>query len=257
MLAGGQSLVPILALRLARFATLVDLNAVRDLDYVRHDADQLVIGAMTRQADIEKDELVARYAPLLARATPHIGHFQIRNRGTLGGSVVHADPAAEYPAVAVALGATMNLIGPAGPRAVPAGEFFVGPLMSAIEDDEILESISYPIWSGRCGFAVQEIARREGDFAMAGAAVGIGVEAGTVRRASGALFGVGSTPVPLVLDHLVGESAASLDTRAIAADATAELTPPDDVHASGRYRRHLAAVLVARVLDEAVLEATA
>lgn len=257
VLAGGQSLVPLLALRLARFSTLVDLNRVEELDYIRTAGNEITIGAMTRQATIEHDPLIARELPLLARATAHIGHFQIRNRGTIGGALSHADPAAESPAVALALDARMTVVGPGGTRTVPARDFFLGPLTSALDDDEILESVSFPLQPGASGAAVREIARRSGDFATVGALAAVTTEDGRLSRISVVLFGVGPTPQRLELDDLIGSSVADLDRRALADRAMAAVHPSDDIHAAGEYRRHLAGVLTPRVIGEALAEATA
>ena len=170
VLAGGQSLVPIMALRLAQFDHVVDLNRVAELQGIERQNGTLRVGAMTRQAVIEGDATVADAVPLMARATPFIGHFQIRNRGTLGGSLAHADPAAEYPAVALTLDAEFDVANASGSRTVTASEFFVSTFMTALEADDVLTAVRFPVWNGRCGFAVEEVARRFGDFALTGAA---------------------------------------------------------------------------------------
>lgn len=192
-LAGGQSLVPMLALRLARFAHLVDLGRVSELTGIERSNGTVVIGAMTRQAQLERHPVVGADVPLLARATPLIGHFQIRNRGTVGGSLAHADPASEYPAVAVALDAEMRIAGSGGRRGVAARDFFVSTWMTCLEPDELLVATAFPVWSGRCGFAVEEVARRHGDFALAGAACAVELDGrdrvsrvGSASSASGA-----------------------------------------------------------------------
>ena len=172
VLAGGQSLVPLLALRLTRFEHLVDLNGVAALRGIEREDGALRVGAMVRQAEAERSDDVATSAPLLHRALPHIGHFQIRNRGTVGGSTAHADPASELPAVASALDAEMEVTGPTGTRTVAARDFFQSMWTTALEPDEILTAIRYPVWESRCGFAVEEFARRSGDFAIAGVACG-------------------------------------------------------------------------------------
>jgi carbon-monoxide dehydrogenase medium subunit len=159
-LAGGQSLVPLLALRLARFEHLVDLNRVPELQEVRASDRAVSIGSMTRQAAVEADQALAASVPLLVRSTPLIGHFQIRNRGTVGGSLAHGDPASEYPAVALALDARLEVEGPGGRRIIPAGEFFLSTWTTALAADELLERAVFPVWAGRCGFAVEEVARR-------------------------------------------------------------------------------------------------
>ena len=183
-----------LALRLTRFDHLVDLNRVRDLAGVRRDNGHVVVGACTRQRVMERDDLVQRDLPLVARATPLIGHFQIRNRGTVGGSMAHADPASEYPAVAIALGAEFEIVAAGGARrCVAADDFFVGTWTTAVDAEELLASVRFPVWGSGCGFAIEEVARRHGDFALAGVACAIGPD-----RAGLALFGVASTPVRAV-----------------------------------------------------------
>jgi carbon-monoxide dehydrogenase medium subunit len=259
-LAGGQSLIPMLALRLTRFDHLVDLNSVGELQGIQRSNGHVRIGGMTRQATVEHDATVARDLPLLAQATPLIGHFQIRNRGTVGGSLAHADPASEYPAVALALGARFEIHGGGGARTVPAEDFFVGTWTTAVEAEELLTAVELPVWTGRCGFAVEEVARRHGDFAMVGTAAAVEVgDDGKVARAGISLFGVGSTPIKAgsVESALVGGDASSFDRAAlleIGKAAAADLDPPDDIHASGRYRKAVSAELIARALTRALQE---
>jgi carbon-monoxide dehydrogenase medium subunit len=259
VLAGGQSLVPLLALRLSRFEHLVDLNGIAALQGVSHDGGSLVVGAMTRQAVAEHHPEVAAAVPLLHRALPHIGHFQIRNRGTVGGSTAHADPASELPAVALALDAELVAVGPSGTRTIPAREFFRSMWTTVLEPDDVLVALRYPIWTGRCGFAVEEFARRHGDFAIAG--VACAVEVGSddrVTRAGIALFGMGPTPVRADAAEaaLVGEPVRGLDGRAVAAAAVAGTEPNDDIHGSGGYRRRVAAHLTEVAIGRAIEEAT-
>ena len=174
VLAGGQSLVPMLALRLTRFEHLVDVNRVGELGGFARENGTLVVQAGTRQRVMEREALVAAAAPLLARATPLIGHFQIRNRGTVGGSLAHADPASEYPAVAVALGAELDLARRGGARRrVAAADYFVGTWTTTAEPDELLVAARFPVWPERSGFAIEEVARRHGDFALAGVACAV------------------------------------------------------------------------------------
>jgi aerobic carbon-monoxide dehydrogenase medium subunit len=258
VLAGGQSLVPIMALRLARFDHLVDLNGVDELRYVRADGDVLSVGAMTVQATLEHDPVVAGAAPLIARAVRHVGHFQIRNRGTIGGSCAHADPAAELPAVAVTLDAEFELVGPAGARRVAAADFFESTFMTVLAPDEVIAAVHFPLWTGRCGFAVREFARRRGDFALAGALCGIALDdGGRVRRAAVGLLALGSTPLRAAAAEraLVGTRAADVDPAELGALALADADPPSDVHADGEYRRRIGAVLVADTLSAAIEEA--
>jgi carbon-monoxide dehydrogenase medium subunit len=245
ILAGGQSLVPMLALRLTRFEHLVDVNRVAELAGFGRENGTLVVRACTRQRVMERDPAVAAAAPLLARATPLIGHFQIRNRGTVGGSLAHADPASEYPAVAVALGAELELAAPGGARRrLSADEFFVGTWTTAAEPDEVLVAARFPVWPAGSGFAIDEVARRHGDFALAGCACAV-----ADGRAGLALFGVGSTPVRARAAEaalLAGASAPE-----VAAAAVADLDPPADVHASASTRLRIARHVVERAVTRA------
>jgi len=258
VLAGGQSLVPIMALRLARFDHVIDLNRVGELRGVERGNGAVRVGAMTTQAAIERDATVAGDVPLLARATPFIGHFQIRNRGTLGGSLAHADPAAEYPAVALALDAEFEVASAGGPRTVPAPEFFVSTFMTALEADDVLTGVRFPVWGGRRGFAVEEVARRFGDFALTGAVCAVELDAGDrVARAAIAMFAMGSTPLRASEAEaaMVGSTAQDLDLDEVGRTAAAATDPPDDIHASAAYRRSVGAVVVARALSRALEEA--
>jgi carbon-monoxide dehydrogenase medium subunit len=258
-LAGGQSLVPMLALRLTRFEHLVDLNGVRDLDAISVDRDRLRVGAGARQAAVGRDPLVAEHAPLLTRATPLIGHFQIRNRGTIGGSVAHADSASEYPAVVLALGAELEVTNRGGVRRVPAAEFFTGTWTTVLEPDELLSAILVPPRTGRRGEAIEEVARRHGDFALAGAVAVVEVDADDrVSTAAIAMFGMGSTPLRAhdAERSLIGRTPRDVDVHDVARIAVAATRPPDDVHATGAYRARIAVHLVVRVLTRAFEEAT-
>ncbi len=180
VIAGGQSLVPMMALRLARFDHLVDLCGIEQLRGVQRQDGSLGIGAMTTHRELEHG--AGRAVPLLAKAAPYIGHAQIRNRGTFGGSCAHADPSAEWPAVAVALNAQFDVHGATGQRTIPAADFFVSTFITALEPDEILVSITIPMWDEYSGFGIAEFARRHGDFAVAGAAVGLQAERGRASR---------------------------------------------------------------------------
>src|SRR4051794_39389758 len=202
-----------LNLRLTRFDALVDIGRISDLRRVEQIGDEVVVGAMARQCDVEVDGTVAKGVPLLAAATPLIGHFQIRSRGTLGGSIAHADPAAEYPAIALALDAKLDVAAPSGRRTIDAGEFFLGTWMTALDADEILIAVRFPLWPSGSGFAVEEVARRHGDFAIAGAVAGVQVDDGRVARSAVALFGMGSTPLRASSAEaaLVGSPAGTVD----------------------------------------------
>jgi aerobic carbon-monoxide dehydrogenase medium subunit len=253
VLAGGQSLVPMLALRLARFEHLVDVNRVDGLSDITRSNGSLRIGATARHAAVERERDVADAVPLLSRATAKVGHFQIRNRGTLGGAIVHADPAAEQPAVALGLDAVMEVRSTSGTRELPASEFFEGTWTTSLHDDELLTAVRFPVWEGRCGFAVEEIARRSGDFALVGVVCGVGLGASGIDRAAIALFGVGGTPIrATTAEQALREGAADDE---VAAAVMNDIDPIDDLHASADYRRKVAGVITGRALTRAREEA--
>lgn len=255
-IAGGQSLVPMMSLRLASFEHLIDLNGVSELNQVSVHGDSLRIGAMVRQSTAEHDPQVVKSAPLVAKAIPHIGHFQIRNRGTVGGSIAHADPSSELPAVALALDATIEAVGPNGSREIAAKDFFVSTWETSLVDGEILTGVRFPIWSGKCGFVVEEVARRHGDFALVGVAAAVQVDGSKVTKAAIALFGVGGTPVRASeAEHALIAGGTTADLEAVGKLAAMNLAPSDDVHASGDYRKSVAATIVARAIAKALKEA--
>lgn len=257
-LAGGQSLVPMLALRLTRFEHLVDLERVGALTGIEARDGTVRVGAMTRQRTVERSAEVARAVPLLARAVPLIGHFQIRNRGTIGGSLAHADPASELPAVALALDATMEITGPAGTRSVAAADFFVSTWTTAIADDELLTAVHFPAQPARSGFALEEVSRRAGDFALVGIACAVELEDDDrIARVALTRFGMGPTAqrAPDAEAALTGTDANAVHVEAAAHAAVADADPVDDVHASGHYRKQVGAHLAARVLTAALAEA--
>lgn len=260
ILAGGQSLMPMLNLRLARPDLLVDLGRIEGLDDIRLDGDRLVLGAMATKRAVETSELVRRHHPLLHAATVLVGHPQIRNRGTVGGSMAHADPAAEYPAVALLADAEMKVVGGGGERTIGADEFFVSYLTTALEPGEVLVEVSFPLLASGIGWSFDEVARRHGDFAMVGAGVTVGVDgAGRCERARIVLFGVGPRPIRMhAAEGIVNGEAPGDDlfARAGAAVRAAVDEPMSDIHASAEYRRQLADVLTVRGLAEAVARAT-
>jgi aerobic carbon-monoxide dehydrogenase medium subunit len=259
VLGGGQSLVPMLALRLTRFDHLVDLNRIPTLQFISRNGEWLSIGAMTRQAAAEHDAAVATSAPLLAKAIPHIGHFQIRNRGTIGGSIAHADPASELPAVALALDAEIELLGPRGTRRVLAAEFFLSMWETAATPEEIVVAVHFPVAAAHTGFGFSEMALRLGDFAITGAACVVTLaDSGAVERAAIGLMGMDVTPIRAreAETALVGARPEIDDLAEIAAIAVATANPTDDVHASARYRSKVGAVMVERSLRVAIEEAT-
>jgi CO/xanthine dehydrogenase FAD-binding subunit len=257
LLAGGQSLVPLLNFRLSRPSVIVDLNRVPDFSYIREENGELAIGAMTRQRAIEQSEIVRRKAPLLWEATRHIAHLPIRTRGTIGGSLANNDPAAEDPAVAVALGCVMVLASRRGTRRVAAADFFRGLLATALEPDEMLIEVRVPTVPEATGYAFEEISRRRGDFALAGVAAQVTVGAHRAVEARLAACGVGAGPVRLTRAEASvardGLTEKAID--AAAAAAAEEVSPSTDVHASADYRRKLVAAMTRRALHRAARRA--
>jgi aerobic carbon-monoxide dehydrogenase medium subunit len=259
LIAGGQSLVPVLAMRLAVFDHLIDIRRIGALRGIEERGDSVWIGAGTTEAEIGRSELIARRLPLLSRATPLIGHFQIRNRGTIGGSLAHADAAAEYPAVALVLDATVEVLSPRGQREIPAAEFFTGIWTTALEPDELLTGVSFPAATGRQGFAIEEFARRPGDFAVAGAAVAVGLDPGGQVSASGiGLFGLGPTVLRAAAAEtaVAGIAVSAIDPAEVGRAAVADLdSVPSDLHGTASYRKKVGAAMVARAWEQAVKEA--
>jgi carbon-monoxide dehydrogenase medium subunit len=258
VLAGGQSLVPMLALRLTSFPHLVDVNRVPELAGIEAGDGTVGIGAMTRQSALEHDPSIPTTAPLLARAVKLIGHFQIRNRGTVGGSIAHADPAAELPTVALALDAEMEVANADGTRRVPASEFFVGTWTTSLEPDDLLVRTWFPIADGRSGFAFEEVARRLGDFGLAGVAAAVELgDDDTIGKVAIGLLGMGPTPLRATEAEaaLVGRRGDAAELEEAGRLAAAGSDPPDDVHASRRYREHVGAHLVGKAVGNALEEA--
>jgi CO/xanthine dehydrogenase FAD-binding subunit len=254
-LAGGQSLIPAMNFRLATPAVLVDLNAIGALAHITPEGDTLRIGGMTRQRALERSGAVERHAPLVAATMPFVAHAAIRSRGTLGGSLAHADPAAELPAVMLALDARFTLQTQGGSRVVSASDFFVGLFTTALEPGELLVEIAIPRAPAGSGVAFEEISRRHGDFALAGVAALVALDdQGRCAAARLAFLSLGDRPVLArqVAAALVGQTP-SAETIAAAAEAAAErdIEPTSDLHASSAYRRQLAAVLTRRVLQRA------
>ena len=253
VLAGGQSLIPLLALRLARPAVLIDINGVRELSGMSRVNGSLAIGAMTREYQAEESPAVASDVPLLAAALPLIGHEAIRSRGTIGGSLAHADPAGELPAVARALDAEFVVRGSAGERVIAAADWFEGYLVTARRPDEILAEVRFPVAAPGTGVAFQEVTRRHGDFAIVGLAASLTLNDGAITDARLAFSGVADVPVRASEAEalLIGErpSAELFDEAARA--ATAGIDPPADLHGSGEYRKKIAAALVRRALRAA------
>ena len=258
LLAGGQSLVPLLAFRLARPGVLVDLNRVPGLDELRLDDGALVLGAMARQSDVEALPGLRERCAMVVEAVELIGHVAIRNRGTVGGSLAHADPAAEWTALAVALDAELEITGTQGTRTVPASDFFVTYFTTALAPDEILTRVRVPLPNGRSGSCFLELARRHGDFAVAGvgALLRLG-EGGAVADARVALIGVGDRAVraSAVEAALRGRRPDEAAFAEAAAALDGEISPGGDIHATERYRRHVARVLTRRALATAAARA--
>ena len=253
VIAGGQSLVPMLNFRLLEPALLVDINKVPGLNFIEPDGDGLRIGALTRHHALETSDLVRARFPVLSHAMSHVAHLAIRNRGTIGGSLSHADPAAELPMMAVLLNATIVIAGSSEGRELTAADFFEGALTTGLADDELVTEIRFPALPARTGWGFEEFAQRSGDFAMAAAAATIslsGSKAGEVRLA---LMGVGEIPLRVEAAEaaLSGTSleCSDIDTAVAAVDDV--IDPMSDVHASADYRRHLAKALTRRVLVQA------
>ena len=253
VLAGGQSLIPLLALRLARPGVLIDINGLSELSGMSVIDGQVAIGAMTREYVAEESEMVADTVPLLAAALPLIGHEAIRSRGTIGGSLAHADPAAELPAVARALDAEFVVRSRSGDRVIPAAEWFEGYLATARRPDEILVEVRFPAAGPGTGVAFQEVARRHGDFAIVGLAASLTLADGAISDARLAFAGIADVPVRAAEaeDLLVGEEPSAELFEEAARRATADIDPPADLHGSSEYRKNVAAALVRRGLRAA------
>jgi CO/xanthine dehydrogenase FAD-binding subunit len=254
VLAGGQSLIPLLALRLAQPAVLIDINGVEGLSGVSLTDGWVTIGATTREYMAEESATIAELVPLLAAALPLIGHEAIRSRGTVGGSLAHADPAAELPAVARALNAEFVVRGPSGERVVPAADWFEGYLTTSRQADELLTEVRFLAARPGTGTSFQEVARRHGDFAMVGLATSVTLNAGTITDARLAFAGVSDVPARATAaeELLEGERPTAELFDEAARVAAADIDPPSDLHGSAEYRKKVAAALVRRGLREAV-----
>jgi len=260
VIAGGQSLMPVLAFRLAAPSMLVDLRRVSGLGDIAIGGDGIRLGALVRWRDIEGDQRLALAHPLLREAVSHVAHYQIRNRGTVGGSLAHADPAAELPGVAVTCGAEISLVGPAGLRTVAAGEFFTGPLSTVRQADEIITELHLPYWPSHPRWAFREFARQEGDFALAGILLFYDKDdSGAVGNAHVGVIGACHRPHRLhgVEALLNGGVLEERLIRRAAAAAAEEVDPPNDLHADAAYRRGLVATLVERALRATVEKGSA
>lgn len=256
ILAGGQSLMPLMNLRLARPKVVVDINRISGLDGIAATADGgLAIGALARQRAVEKSPLVRERNPLLVAAMPLIGHFQIRNRGTIGGSIVHGDPAAELPALSLLLNCEFLLARKDGARVISASDFFLGYLTTAIEPGELLTEIRLPKWRAGAAWAIDEIARRKGDFALVGALVRADMNGGGILQdVAIVMFGVGGKPQRIESAEAIlkGRPIEQGVLRALSRAIADELTPDSDIHASAEYRKEVGGVLARRVLESAL-----
>jgi CO/xanthine dehydrogenase FAD-binding subunit len=253
ILAGGQSLVPMLNFRLLRPSILVDINRIPDLAFIQERTDAIAIGALTRHYAMENSPIIAKHLPVVAEAMTHVAHLAIRNRGTIGGSLSHADPAAELPMLALLLDATLEIAAPAGRRTVAAKEFFLGALTVDLAPDEMVTRIVLPKLPASTGWGFAEVARRHGDFALAAVAATVTLRDGEIGEARIAMMGVDETAKRAsdAESLLAGRALTPALTDAAIAAVRAGINPPTDLHASSDYRRHLAGVLAGRALADA------
>jgi carbon-monoxide dehydrogenase medium subunit len=254
VLAGGQTLIPLLNLRLSQPFIIVDINKIAELKGIARAGACTRIGPMTRQCEVIASEALARDLPVLVQAVCHVGHHQTRNRGTVGGSIALGEPAAELPATAVALGATIEARSTRGTRPIPAGEFYLGPYMTALEPDELITGITFPDWPKGHITLFRAVAQRPGDFALLGMVGALSVEGGKITRAGLAWFGMGPTPIRAhaAEEVLLGQSLDGINPQTVAEHAVADTAPFDDHHASAEYRRTVGTRIFARTLREAL-----
>ena len=253
ILAGGQSLLPLLNFRMVRPSVLVDINGLKDLSFIEARGDSVVIGALTRHREIEQSALIASQLPVMSAAMRHVAHLAIRNRGTIGGSLSHADPAAELPMMALFYGATIMSEGPSGRRRIPADEFFVDALTNCLEPDEIVVEIEFPVLQ-HDGWAFEEVARRFGDFALASIAVAVRREQAGLANIRIGVMGVADTPLRLIAveQELNGTKIDGAMADRFSSLVTAAISPNGDLHASAEYRRHLLGALARRAMATAL-----
>lgn len=254
VLAGGQTLLPLLSLRMSQPFVLVDINRIESLTFVSRSNGSTRIGPIVRQNEVISNDVLNRSLPVLVTATQHVGHHQTRNRGTIGGSIALGEPAAELPATAVALGASLEVRSIRGTRTIRAEEMYLGPYSTVLAPDELVTSIDFPEWPANTVRLFREVARRPGDFALVGLVGAVVVESGRIARAGLAWFGMGPTPIKARRAEaaLVGQSIASLDVKQIAELAVADTQPFDDRHATAEYRRTVGRRIFARTLGEAL-----
>ena len=253
VIAGGQSLLPLLNFRMARPAVLVDLNGIKELSFIELRGDRVAIGALTRHREIEQSPLIASRLPVMSAAMRHVAHLAIRNRGTIGGSLSHADPAAELPMLAVFYDATIMVQGPSGRREIAAESFFVDALTNCLEQDEIVVEVQFPI-PQQHGWAFEEVARRFGDFALASIAVSVSRSASDLQGARVAAMGVADTPLRLrtVEDQIAGMQINDALPRHFSELVMSSVSPNSDLHASAEYRRQLLGALAERAMTTAL-----
>jgi CO/xanthine dehydrogenase FAD-binding subunit len=257
IIAGGQTLIPMLAMRLARPSRLVDVLRLTELRGIRAEDDAIVIGAATRQVEVERNESVQRGLPLLARALPWVGHPPTRNRGTVGGSIANADPSAEIPLIAVTLGADIEIANASGRTGLPADEFFIGPMLTAVMLGDCVAAVRFPVWSHpHVGTGFHEVSARQSDFALVAAAAQVAIdEAGRCLDATLGLGGLGDRALRIDVTPLIGEEAGHVSIPDIVRAATEDLEVSSDLHATADYRRRVASVLGIRALQDAFVDA--
>ena len=254
VLAGGQTLMPLLNLRMSQPFIVLDINKIAGLKGITQVDGAIRIGPGTRQREVLESDLLASELPVLVKAVSHVGHYQTRNRGTVGGSVALGEPAAELPATSVALGAVIEARSTRGSRRIPAREFYLGPYMNCLEPDELVTGIEYPAWPPGHIILFREVAQRPGDFALVGMVGALVLEGGAIRRAGIAWFGMGPTPIAALQAEqaLIGKGLNAIDPQAMAELAVADTAPFDDHHASAEYRRTVGRRIFARTLREAL-----
>jgi CO/xanthine dehydrogenase FAD-binding subunit len=259
VIAGGQTLIPMLAMRLARPTKLVDILRLKELKGIRAEGDAIVIGAVTRQVEVEGSELVRRKLPLLMKALPWVGHPPTRNRGTVGGSIANADPSAEIPLVAVTLGAGIEIANPSDRATMPADEFFIGPMLTSVIPGDCVCAVRFPVWPHpHVGTGFHEISARRSDFAFVAAAAQVALDdSGRCIDAALGLGGVGDRAFRVDVSALIGEDPARLSIPDVVGAATAHLEANSDVHVTADYRRRVAVALARRALEDAIAEARA
>jgi CO/xanthine dehydrogenase FAD-binding subunit len=257
IIAGGQTLIPMLAMRLARPTRLVDILRLQELHGIRAEPDAIVISAVTRQVEVERSEIVQRSLPLLTKALPWVGHPPTRNRGTIGGSISNADPSAEIPLIAVTLGAEIEIANPSDRSRMPADDFFIGPMLTSVMPGDCVCAVHFPLWKqGRIGTGFHEVSARQSDFAFVAAAAQVAVdEAGRCIEAALGIGGVGDRAIRIDVAALVGEEPKASAIEELVRVGTKDLEASSDLHASASYRRRVAVTLGTRALTDAFAEA--